>query len=214
MRRDHYKDSDITKERYEQATDEQQYVFEVCWEMWDPRTVIPMEVGDWYTSELQEDKDIHTVLDCSCAIDHLVDPFTDTPFGLNHRVHSATDATLRFDIRAENGNNSKSELSTLLDARGFGKIGPKYATRMKKSEAGVEWFRIVHLEPLAGAIDAGLQPPTDSVEKWVGDDYTAWLFDYELLEGMGCVVAEFNPDGEKVFAQEQHESLNERGAYG
>lgn len=203
MRRDDYNSNDsITKERYEQATDEQQYVFEACWEMWNPRSVIPMEVGNWYTSELQEDKDIHTVLDCSCGIDYLVDPFTDTPFGLNHRVHSPTEKELRFDLRHKNHNGSQSETEEFANAE-WGDIVPKYATRMKKSRSGIEWFRIVYLAPLVGAISEGLHP----TKEYVGEDYTAWFFDYDVLESMGCFVAEFNESGEKVFSDKTHESL-------
>jgi len=207
MRREQYNNTSIEKERYEQATDEQQFVFEVCWEMWDPRTVIPMEVGDWYTSELQEDKDIHTVLDCSCAIDYLVDPFTDPPFGLNHRVHSPTDATLRFDLRAENNNGSKCELETLRNAEAYGEITPKYATRMKKSKSGVEWFRIVYLKPIVEAVNDGIRPPLSVVDEYTGTDYTAWMFDYDWIEKMDCLVAEFNGNGEKVHSNPSHESL-------
>jgi len=193
----------ITKERYEQATDEQQFVFEVCWEMWDPRSVIPMEIGDWYTSELKEDKDIHTVLDCSCAIDYLVDPFTQTPFGLNHRVHTPTNKALRFDIRAKNDNNATSELNKLLNSAGSNDIVPKYATRMKLDHDGIEWFRIVHLKPLIDAINVGLTPE----DKYSGEDYTAWFFNYDLLKSMDCLVAEFDSSMSEVFADESHKSL-------
>lgn len=207
MRKEQYDNSDVTKERYEQATDSQQFVFEACWEMWDPRTVIPMEVGDWYTSELQEDKDIHTVLDCSCAIDYLVDPFTEPPFGLNHRVHSPTDATLSFDLRAENNNQSESELETLRNANAYGEIVPKYATRLKKSESGIEWLRVVHLAPIVEAIKDGIIPPLSIVREYSGDDYTAWYFDYDWVEEMDCLVAEFNNQMEKVHSDPSHESL-------
>lgn len=203
MKTGQYENTDVTKERYEQATDKQQYVFRRCWDMWDPRTVIPMEVGDWYDSKLQEDKDIHTVLDCSSAMDYLVDPFTTPPFGLNHRVHSPTQTELRFDLRAENDNNSSSELETLCDSVNTFNIVPKYATRMKLKPNDIEWFRIVHLKPLIEAIEKGGYRP-DSLQR---DDYTAWFVEYDDLEKMGAFVAEYDGEGNEVFAVESHKDL-------
>lgn len=204
MRVEKYESTNIEKERYEQATEKQKYVFRRCWDMWDPRTVIPMEVGNWYSSELQEDKDIHTVLDCSSAIDYLVDPFTDPPFGINHRVHSPSDKELRFDLRAKNNNGSESELETLKGGINGLEIIPKYATRMKLDKDGIEWFRIVHLKPLIEAIEnAGLYPADD----YVTEDHTAYFYEYSLLQDMKAVVAEFDGEGNEIFAQNDHKSL-------
>jgi len=207
MRYDKYNtNDDIEKERYEQATDRQQYVYEVCWEMWDPRTIIPMEVGDWYTSDLKEDKDIHTVMDCSCAIDYLVDPFTEPPFGLNQRNHSPNVDSPRFDLRAKNYSNAGSELDKLMAGLNNNGIVPKYATRMNITKNGVEWFRIIHLRPLVSAIKEAGFTPSDTYT--IDDDYTAWFFDYDVLKSMGAFVAEFDGNGNKIFADETHESLD------
>ena len=204
MRVEQYENSDIKKEFYENATAERKYLIRRCWDMWDPRNVIPMEVGDWYTAELQEDKDLHTILDCSGAMDYLVDPFTQPPFGLNHRVHSPTNSKRRFDLRAENDSNATPELETLRSSADSFNIIPKYATRMKLADNGVEWFRIVNLRPLIGAIERiGLGP--DKV--YNGDDHTAWLWEYDFLKDIGAFVAEFDGEGNEVFADEEHKSL-------
>ena len=203
MRVDQYENSNIEKEFYEQATDERKYLIRRCWDMWDPRDVIPMEVGNWYTSDLKEDKDLHTVLDCSSAMDYLVDPFTQPPFGLNHRVHSPTTSKRRFDLRAENDSNATPELDTLRSSVDSFNIVPKYATRMKLTHDGVEWFRIIHLRPLIKAIEYGGYEP----RKYHGEDHTAWLFEYDTLENMGAFVAEFDGEGNEIFADEDHKSL-------
>ena len=204
MRVKKYENSDIEKQLYEQATEERKYVFRRCWDMWDPRDVIPMEVGDWYGGEVEEDKAIRTVLDCSSAMDYLVDPFTQPPFGLNHRVHSPTKKKRRFDLRAENDSNASPELDTLLESLETSNIVAKYATRMKLSGSGIEWFRIVHLRPLLEAIKyADYRPP----KTYEGEDHTAWLFEYDTLKHMGAFIAEFDGNGSETFAKDSHKSL-------
>jgi len=204
MRVDQYENSDIEKQSYEQATDERQYLIRRCWDMWDPRDVIPLEVGNWHDKELEEDKAIHTVLDCSSAMDYVVDPFTQPPFGLNHRVHSPGGGKRRFDLRAENDSNAKPELETLCDSLGTANIVPKYATRMKLDKDGVEWFRIVYLKPLIEAIEKGgfRAPKTHD-----GEDHTAWLYEYDTLKNMGAFVAEFDGHENEVFGLNEHKSL-------
>jgi hypothetical protein len=72
-------------------------------------------------------------------------------------------------------------------------IQPRYATRLKQSTDGFEWFRVVELQPLIQAIEAGLQPH----DIWTNEDETeAWLFDYDLLEKMNIIYAKQTQSGE------------------
>jgi len=144
------------------------------------------------------------VLDCSSAMDYLVDPFTSPPFGLNHRVHSPTNKQLRFDLRAKNHNNSIGEVKTLRESLNTYNIAPKYATRMKLTEDGVEWFRIIYLKPLIAAIEKGGYRP----ETYSGDDYTAWFIEYDHLRKMDAFIAEFDGSGDQVFAKKGHKDLS------
>lgn len=208
MRVNQYENSDIEKQAYEQATEERKFLIRRCWDMWDPRDVIPLEIGDWYDSDVKEDKDIHTVLDCSGAMDYLVDPFTETPFGLNHRIHSAGSGKRRFDLRAENNSNSVAEVETLCKSYGTANIRPKYATRLKLGSDGVEWLRIVYLRPLIAALEETCyQPP----KVYDGGDHSTWLFEYDSLRDMGAFIAEFDGDGNEVFAIDSHKSLGNTG---
>lgn len=136
-----------------------------------------------------EEKALHQILDYG-GVDFVVDPFDAAPYGINHRTHSATNTTLRFDIRKETGTAKPSELDELLADGGEYALLPRHATRAKRSESGgFEWLRLIDLRPLVGAIDSGLRP----ADTWTDGDVVAWMFEYDLLQQMGAVVAEEEP---------------------
>jgi len=168
---------------------------DVLSEYFNARNVVAVE-GDEVYDNYKENKLIHEVIDYA-GIDYLVDTFDDPLFGINHRNHSPTNSTLRFDIRKDTGTKSPSELEKLLKAAD-NDIVPKYATRMKKGKNGsYEWIRMVKLEPLVGAISDGLKPS----KVWESDGVVAWMFDYSLLEDMGVVKTIGNVNKEYTQAE-------------
>jgi hypothetical protein len=151
-------------------------------DVWDIHNLCSCE--DLHPS-YREDKTLTEILDYS-GIDYLIDTFDAPAFGINHRVHSPTESKLRFDLRSSTGTQAPSELDKLRESLDSMNIQPKYATRLKQSTDGFEWFRVIELQPLIQAIEAGLQPH----DIWTNEDETeAWLFDYDLLEKMNIIYA-------------------------
>ena len=154
----------------------------------DAHNFIPTEPAEAYDNFAPE-KEIHQILDYG-GIDFVVDPFDAAPFGINHRTHTQTDETLRFDLRKDTGTSKPSELDELLADGGEYALLPRYGSRAKRSsDSGFEWVRIIDLRDLVGAINAGLTPS----RTWTDGDVVAWMFDYDLLRDMNAVYAEFDP---------------------
>lgn len=157
-------------------------------EVFEARHVVPVEPDSPYNN-FAEEKQIHHLIDYT-GIDYLVDTFDSPLFGINHRTHSPSKLTLHFDIRVETGSKAPSELEKLRHAKRWD-IVPKYATRMKQTDDGIEWFRIVRLEPFIEAIKDGLEPS----KEWTDSDHEvkAWMYDYGKLRDRDMVVAELEP---------------------
>ena len=170
-------------DRFEQAGESDKLTRELLHEIWDIHNLCSCE--DLHPS-FREDKTLHEIMDYS-GIDYLIDTFDAPAFGINHRVHTATESKLRFDLRSSTGTQAPSELDKLRESLDAMNIQPKYATRLKQSTDGFEWFRVIELQPLIQAIEAGLQPH----DVWHNDDGTAaWLFGYDLLKKIGVVHAQ------------------------
>jgi hypothetical protein len=150
-------------------------------ECFDARNVVPVEPDETYNNFVSE-KRIHQIIDYT-GIDYLIDPFDAPAFGVNHRSHSPSDYTLRFDIRKDTGTESPSELDKLLHADKLD-IVPKFASRMKKTEAGCEWFRIVELGPFVELVN---NSTITRDKEWGDGDVTAWMYDYDDLREHGIV---------------------------
>jgi hypothetical protein len=153
-------------------------------QFFDARNVAGVEPDEAYDN-FADEKAIHQIIDYT-GIDYLIDPFDRAAFGVNHRTHSQTDATLRFDIRSNTGTTSPSELEKLQKSEGFD-IVPKYASRMKRGDGDYEWFKIIDLYGFVEALDDGL---THS-KKWDDGDVTALMFDYSDLHNRGLVTERF-----------------------
>ncbi|UXF50218.1 hypothetical protein 7865G3C7_31 [Haloquadratum phage sp.] len=177
------------KERFEKAGESDELTRELLHDVWDIHNLCSCE--DLHPS-YREDKTLTEILDYN-GIDYLVDTFDAPAFGINHRVHTATESKLRFDLRSSTGTKAPSELDKLRESLDAMNIQPKYATRLKQSTDGFEWFRVIELQPLIQAIEAGLQPH----DVWTNEDETeAWLFDYDLLEKMNIIYAKQTQSGE------------------
>lgn len=173
-------------ERFSQGRDNEEMIrsaFEVAFDVHNLISVEPESPYDNFADE----KEIHQVIDYT-GIDYLIDPFDSPLFGINHRTHSPSNMTLRFDMRAKTGTKAPSELEKLLHSES-GDIVPKYASRMKKSkDEGIEWFRIVDLHTFKDAIEnEGLKPD----KMWTDGSVEAWMFDYSTLDKYDMVVWEF-----------------------
>lgn len=156
----------------------------------DAHHVIPVEPNETYDNFAAE-KSIHQIIDYT-GVDYLIDTFDQPAFGVNHRTHSPTESQLRLDLRADTGTSAPSELEKLRHAE-WGDLVPKYASRMKQSADGIEWFRVVELKQLVDAITDGGLTPND---EWTDPDggVTAWYFNYDLLRSMGLVVYDSSRD--------------------
>jgi hypothetical protein len=177
------------KERFESAGESDNLTRELLHDVWDIHNLCSCE--DLHPS-YREDKTLTEILDYN-GIDYLIDTFDAPAFGINHRVHTATESKLRFDLRSSTGTQAPSELDKLRESLDSMNIQPKYATRLKQSTDGFEWFRVIELQPLIQAIEAGLQPH----DVWTNEDETeAWLFDYDLLEKMNIIYAKQTQSGE------------------
>ena len=180
--------SQFDGDRFANADDGKESIRTFIKRAFDAHHVVATEPDEAYDN-FAEEKAIHQLLDYG-GIDFVVDPFDAAPFGVNHRTHSPTDTTLRFDIRKETGTAKPSELDELLaDGGGYAML-PRYATRAKRDgNGGFEWARVVDLRPLVAAIDGGGLEPHG---KWRGKNgVVAWMFEYDLLREMGAVHTEF-----------------------
>jgi len=173
------------KERFEKAGESDNLTRELLHDVWDIHNLCSCE--DLHPS-YREDKTLTEILDYN-GIDYLIDTFDAPAFGINHRVHSPKESKLRFDLRSATGTKAPSELDKLRESLDEFNVVPKYATRLKQSTDGFEWFRVIELRPLIGAIEEGGLEPHDT---WENDDGTeAWLFDYDnLLERMNIIYAQ------------------------
>lgn len=172
--------------RFADGQADEETIIESLGEVFNAHHVAAVETEDTYDN-FAEDKPIHQLIDYA-GIDYVVDPFHEPVFGVNHRTHSPSDVTLRLDLRADTGTSAPAELEKLRHADHWD-IVPKYASRLKQGDDGVEWFRIVQLQPLVDAIETGLRPH----QEWTDGDVTAWMFDYSLLRDMDLMVAEIEP---------------------
>lgn len=175
--------SQFDADRYENGT-ESNDIEAHYQELWEPRNIIAVEPDEVYDN-YAENKEIHQVVDY-CGIDYIIDPLDGPIFGVNHREHTPTDATLRFDLRASTGTEAKSELDKIISATESLEMAPKFASRLKRAKDGsVEWVRIIDLLPLAQALDKTELTPNKT---WNDGDVEAWMFDYNgLLDGMGVI---------------------------
>lgn len=191
MSNDHGRQFDA--DRFTDAQSTEELVVAAIDECLEPHHIIGLE-GEVYDNYAEE-KTIDQLLDYA-GIDYVVDLW-DEVIGINHRTHTPTDSKLRFDLRRDTGTKAESELDKLeqaIESDGF-LIAPKYATRMKLSkDGGIEWFRVVNLKPLAGAVSNGL----DLHDTWTdkNNDVVAWMWDYELLENWGLIEAEVSSNNE------------------
>ena len=177
------------EERFEKAGESDSLTRELLHDVWDIHNLCSCE--DLHPS-YREDKTLTEILDYS-GIDYLIDTFDAPAFGINHRVHSPTESKLRFDLRSSTGTQAPSELDKLRESLDEFNVQPKYATRLKQSTDGFEWFRVIELQPLIQAIEAGLQPH----DVWTSVDGTeASQFDYDLLEKMNIIYAKQTQSGE------------------
>lgn len=150
--------------------------------IFESRNVVSVEPDETYDN-YKDQKKIHQLIDYT-GIDYLVDPFDAPVFGVNHRTHTPTDAELRLDLRKDTGTSSPSELDKLIHASRFD-IVPKYASRLKQSDDGVDWFRVVDLEGLIDKISDGLEPH----KTWTDGDVVAWMYNYDYLEENGLLIS-------------------------
>jgi hypothetical protein len=157
-------------------------------EAFGAKNIVAIEDDEAYDN-FRDNKHIHEILDYS-GIDYLVDTFHEPAFGINHRNHFKSYHSL-FDIRADTGSRSPSELDKLQKAHHWD-IVPKYATRMKIPQGeDVEWFRVIDLPKFIKELDNGLSV----TKEW--EDYdnnvTAWMFDYDDLRDRDIAVDEIEP---------------------
>ena len=158
-------------------------------EAFEAKNIVAIEDDEAYDN-FRGNKDLHEILDYS-GIDYLVDTFHDPAFGINHRNHFKSYHSL-FDIRADTGSKSPSELDKLRKAHRWD-IVPKYATRMKIPEGQeVEWFRVVDLHAFVEALDDGRLSVANEWEDY-DNNVTAWMFDYDDLRDKRVVVDEIDP---------------------
>jgi hypothetical protein len=178
----------FSKQRFREAGESELLTRHLINQIWDIHNLCSCEeLHDTH----KQDKSASELLDYA-GIDYLVDVFDSPTFGINHRVHTPTQTKLRFDLRSNTGTTASAELTTLRSSVDAMNIVPKYATRLKLSDEGFEWFKVVELRPLMKAINAGLQPHA----VWAGaDDTEAWLFDYDLLEDMNIIYAKQTQPG-------------------
>jgi hypothetical protein len=182
--------SQFSPERYQDSQESDVFVGGILKSVFDAHNVVDVEPDETYDN-YAENKPVHQLIDYA-GIDYIVDTFEGEIFGVNHRTHfSSKSTTRRFDFRKENGVAATSELDKLLKATQTNNIVPKYASRMKRSKDGIEWFRVVELRPLIGAIDTYLEP----VDTWHDDNsgVVAWFFDFDTLREMNVMVADLNP---------------------
>jgi len=149
----------------------------------EPRNIAGAEPGEAFDT-YEDEKALHQLVDFA-GVDYLIDTF-DAVYGVNHR-ENASGGRRRFDIRADTGTTAPSELEKARACVTDRAIGPRYASRLKRTDAGgVEWVRIVDLQPLVNAIEGGGLRPHKT---WSGDGgVEAWFFNYGLLRDMGAVV--------------------------
>lgn len=172
-------------DRYANAGNGKATVRDYLAETFDAQHVVATEPDEAYDN-FAEEKQLHQLLDYG-GIDFVVDPFDAAPFGVNHRTHSPSEGTLRFDLRKETGTRKPSELDELLCDGGEFSLVPRYGVRAKRDgEGGFSWIRVVDLRPLVGAIESGLRPSGT----WTDGDVVAWMFEYGLLRQMGVIRSE------------------------
>lgn len=168
--------------RFVNANDGKIIIKDILKGIFDAKNIVATEPDTAYDN-FKDEKAIHQILDYS-GIDFVVDPFDSAAFGVNHRTHTPTSKTLRFDIRYDTGTSKPSELDELLADGGEYALLPRYACRAKRDSNNYEWVRLVELKTLTNAIRDGLRPS----KTWTDGDVTAWMFDYSTLEKMGLVV--------------------------
>lgn len=181
-------------ERFQTGQDYETLITDFLNTVFQPHNIVAVEPDETYDNYADK-KQIHQVIDYT-GIDYLLDPFDEPVFGVNHRSHTPTAATLRLDLRYDTGTSAPSELEKLLHAES-GDLIPKYATRLKKAQnGGVEWFRVTELAPVVKHIQDGTLEPD---KKWHDEnrDVTAWLFDYETLNQFDCIVADIYPESDE-----------------
>lgn len=192
-------------DRYHTGRKDQQILTHVLNTAFDAHNVAPVEPPHTYDTSAS-DKPVYQLIDFT-GIDYIIDTFDSPVFGINHRTHTPTDTTLRFDIRTKTGTHAPSELSKLRHAE-TNDIVPKYASRLKQSDDPdtlAEWVRIVELQPLVNAINGGLQPH----KRWTDGNAAAWLFEYDLLKDMGIVHTEiFDPQLPETNDTDSDEDTN------
>lgn len=122
----------FSADRFETATKrEGDTVTRLLDAIFDPMHVIPTE-PDTVCDNYAESKTASQTLDYHGS-DYLIDPFGSAAFGINHRTHSPTNATLRLDLRKDTGSSKPSELDEFLEGHNTNSFIPRYTTRMKLS---------------------------------------------------------------------------------
>jgi len=154
----------------------------------DVRNVVGVETGETHDT-YKEQKALHEIIDYSGS-DYIIDTYKKI-FGVNHRVNGSG-TKRRFDIRSDTSTEKPSTLESLLGLMGDNSIKPKYASRLKEDgSGGVEWVRIVKLQPLIRAIVNGQIKPAMKIDCDGGVE--ASLFEYDALRALDAVVYEVHP---------------------
>lgn len=182
----------FSDDRFKKGQENEDILINTIEEVFDPLNITAVEPDNPYDNYAAE-KELHQLIDYS-ATDYMLDRFEQALTGINHRTHTPTSSTLRFDMRADTGTQAPAELKKLLNAE-RGDFVPKFATRMKQApDGGVEWIRVVHLFDFVDAIEAGELEPVDT---WHGTDkddnyVVANMYDYDELRELGVVINEFH----------------------
>jgi len=154
----------------------------------DVRNVVSVETGKTHDT-YKEQKALHEIIDYSGS-DYIIDTYKKI-FGVNHRVNGSG-TKRRFDIRSDTSTEKPSTLESLLGSMGDNSIKPQYASRLKEDgSGGVEWVRIVKLQPLIRAIVNGQIKPAMKIDCAGGVE--ASLFEYDELRALDAVVYEVYP---------------------
>jgi len=172
--------SQMSKERYNRGTVDEAVRNHVT-EAFDVENLIGIESDEVFDT-YSDGRTLGQLLDFA-GCDYIVDTHTEI-FGVNHREHSPRE-NCRFDLRTETGTAAPSEVEKIRQGVRSGCLGPRYASRLKRTDdGGVAWVRIVELPALALAMGDGLEPN----KEWSDGSTSAALFDYDLLDRMGLIV--------------------------
>jgi hypothetical protein len=185
-------ESNFSRERLQQAQELEDSVSDsitnYLHRVFDAGTIVKAEPGESFQTGV-ETRTLAQIIDFAGS-DYVVDPVTDTPFGVNHRTHTPKGYELRFDIQSDTGTNAPSTLEELRqDIDNLGLL-PRYASRLHPPKESTGWFRVVELQPLIRAVNNnGLRP--DKVWGPNKNGRKAWMFDYSTIKELNALIADF-----------------------